>query len=248
MKVLFAGETWFIHSIHQKGFDSFTTGDYGEGTKWLVQALKGSGIAVDHIPNHLASIHFPCTLEKLQAYQAVVLSDIGSNTLLFHPRTLNDSEATPNRLELLKEFVHQGGGLVMCGGWMSYQGIEAKANYRDTPVEELLPVRLMPGDDRVEMPQGFVPKIVGGDHPIFSGVPLDWPPFLFYNRLELKSGATLLAHYLDDPLFAVWDFGRGRSAAFAMDIAPHGTTTEFLEADYFQTLWSQLILWLAHDR
>lgn len=34
-KILLAGESWTIHSIHQKGFDSFTTTTYETGTKWF---------------------------------------------------------------------------------------------------------------------------------------------------------------------------------------------------------------------
>ena len=31
MRVLLAGESWTMHTIHQKGFDSFTTTAYAEG-------------------------------------------------------------------------------------------------------------------------------------------------------------------------------------------------------------------------
>ena len=43
-KVLFAGESWTVHSIHQKGFDSFTTTEYAEGGGWLKQALTRGGV------------------------------------------------------------------------------------------------------------------------------------------------------------------------------------------------------------
>ena len=33
-RVLIAGESWTVHSIHQKGFDSFTTTEYAEGAGW----------------------------------------------------------------------------------------------------------------------------------------------------------------------------------------------------------------------
>ena len=38
-RVLIAGESWTVHSIHQKGFDSFTTTEYAEGVRWLRDAL-----------------------------------------------------------------------------------------------------------------------------------------------------------------------------------------------------------------
>ena len=34
-RVLIVGETWIMHTLHQKGVDSFTPTEYGEGIKWL---------------------------------------------------------------------------------------------------------------------------------------------------------------------------------------------------------------------
>ena len=42
-RVLIAGESWVTHSIHTKGFDSFTTTEYNEGVRWLKAALEGGG-------------------------------------------------------------------------------------------------------------------------------------------------------------------------------------------------------------
>ena len=42
-RVLIAGESWTTHSIHQKGFDSFTTTEYMEGVGWLRSALESGG-------------------------------------------------------------------------------------------------------------------------------------------------------------------------------------------------------------
>ena len=36
----------------------------------------------------------------------------------------------PNALALIKEYVSNGGGLLMIGGYLSFTGIEAKANYK----------------------------------------------------------------------------------------------------------------------
>jgi hypothetical protein len=73
---------------------------------------------------------------------------------------------------------------------MSFQGINGAARYRGTPVEEVLPVELEAGDDRVEVPQGFLAAIVANDHPILSGIPGDWPPLLGYNRLRVKADSS----------------------------------------------------------
>lgn len=40
LKVLFIGESWHIHMIHSKGYDSFTSSKYEEGATWLLACLK----------------------------------------------------------------------------------------------------------------------------------------------------------------------------------------------------------------
>lgn len=40
LKVLFIGESWHIHMIHSKGYDSFTSSKYEEGATWLLECLK----------------------------------------------------------------------------------------------------------------------------------------------------------------------------------------------------------------
>ena len=60
-RVLIAGESWTVHSIHQKGFDSFTTTEYAEGVRWLRAALEGGGWTVDFMPSHVAARDFPAT-------------------------------------------------------------------------------------------------------------------------------------------------------------------------------------------
>src|SRR5688572_17562581 len=75
-RVLIAGESWIMHTIHQKGFDDFRTTAYGEGHQWLSGALTAGGFDVEHLPNHLANEKFPLTPEALGEYDAVLLSDI----------------------------------------------------------------------------------------------------------------------------------------------------------------------------
>ena len=67
-RVLIAGESWTVHSIHQKGFDSFTTTEYAEGVRWLRDALETHGWEVTFQPSHVAARDFPDSVEALQAY------------------------------------------------------------------------------------------------------------------------------------------------------------------------------------
>jgi uncharacterized membrane protein len=246
--VLLAGETWMTQTTHVKGVDFFTQTGYGDGTKWLRRALEGGGNRFVHLPNHLAIEQFPAAVEELDPYDLLILSDIGANTLLLHPATTVDSAATPNRLGVVRDYVRAGGSLLMVGGYMSFQGIDGKARYHSTPVEECLPVKMLPGlDDRVEMPQGFRPRVSAGarEHPVLAGLPDEFPMMLFYNEVTPRAEASVLLHHGDAPILAVWEYGEGRAAAFTPDAAPHGAPPEFLEWEHFDRFWQQLARWLA---
>ncbi len=243
LRTLIAGESWTVHSIHQKGFDSFTTTEYAEGVQWLKQALEQAGWDVTFQPSHVAARAFPQTAEELAAYDCVILSDIGANTLLLHPDTFVRSTAMPNRLEAMRDYVAAGGGLVMVGGYLTFQGIDAKAQYAGTAIEEALPVHLSRHDDRAETPQGIVPETVDASHPITAGLGDDWPMLLGYNRVAAKPGCAVLAKVGDDPLIVAGAFGRGRAVAFTSDCGPHWAPPPFVEWSGYKRLWSQIAGW-----
>ncbi|WP_262199294.1 glutamine amidotransferase, partial [Escherichia coli] len=74
---------------------------------------------------------------------------------LLQNETFYQLKIKPNALESIKEYVKNGGGLLMIGGYLSFMGIEAKANYKNTVLAEVLPVIMLDGDDRVEKPEGI---------------------------------------------------------------------------------------------
>jgi uncharacterized membrane protein len=244
-RVLIAGESWIMHTIHQKGFDDFRTTAYGEGHQWLSAALNSGGYEVEHLPNHLANEKFPMTPEDLRAYDAVLLSDIGANTLLLHPDTFVKSVSLPNRLVSIRDYVAWGGGLVMVGGYLTFQGIDAKGRYAGSPVEEALPITMLTVDDRVEAPEGTEPRVVVADHPIVADLPGAWPKLLGYNRLISKPNATVVATAGSDPLIVAGSYGKGRSVAFASDCGPHWAPPAFVEWEGYERLWQQLIGWVT---
>ncbi|WP_030923551.1 glutamine amidotransferase [Streptosporangium amethystogenes] len=246
-RVLVAGESWMSVSTHYKGFDAFTTTTYHTGFEPLRDVLVADGIEVDHLPAHDVPKLFPGTFEELAAYDVVVLSDIGANSILLHPDTWLHSRKSANRLDLLASWVEQGGGLAMAGGYLSFQGIEAKAAFRGTPVERVLPARISPYDDRVEAPQGLPGVVVDPAHPIVDGLPSDWPDLLGYNRFEVPEDARLLATVGADPLLAVRQAGAGRTLAWASDIAPHWCPEEFVTWDGYRTLFTRAVRWLAKE-
>src|ERR1700732_1686912 len=220
IRVLFAGESWMTHSVHTKGFDSFDMSSYHEGGTEMIAGLRAGGVELTYQPSHIAMDSFPFSRKEIDAFDVVILSDIGANSLLFPDRVAIRSESWPNRLQLIRDFVNDGGGLLMVGGYLTFQGIQAKGNYKGTPVEDVLPIELFPYDDRLECPQGVVPLIVDATHPTVAGL-ADWPHFLGYNRSKLRSDAHLVASIGDDPLIAVRQVGSGRTAVFSSDCGPH---------------------------
>src|SRR5262249_49340292 len=142
LRVLIAGESWETLSFHQKGFDIFTTTFYYEGAGPLRAGLEAAGHIVEYMPSHIAATKFPTEIAGLRTFDVVILSDIGSNTLLLHPDTFERSRAMPNRLTLLREFVASGGGLIMVGGYMTFQGIDGRALNAGTASGTPRPVEL----------------------------------------------------------------------------------------------------------
>lgn len=253
MDVLLAGESWVTNEVHAKGFDQFVNWGYHLGAGHLVQALAGSQFNLTYMPSHLALRDFPLQLDELQRYQAVILSDIGSNTLLLHPDAYVHGKPTPNRLKLIRSYVEAGGGLIMMGGYYSFQGINGAARYHGSPVEDVLPVKIQPWDDRIEVPEGFAPQVAAGGvgHPILDGISNDWPLLLGLNEVECKqgSGVELLLEAPTDrgnrPLLVVGRYGAGRSLAWMSDIGPHWLPDTFAAWPGYSRLWRQALRWVT---
>ena len=124
-KMLFAGESWLTHNMEVKGWDDFSVGGYGTEID-RIHAAMDEFAEITHLPSHLVGEKFPSTMEELKTYDVVILSDVGANTLLLHPLVFTQSVRFPNRLQLLADYVEQGGALGMMGGYMTFQGIGGK--------------------------------------------------------------------------------------------------------------------------
>ena len=245
ISVLVVGESWIKHTVHLKGFDQFHTTEYEEGAGVFLAALEGAGYDITYIRAHEVSQRFPTTRAELDRFDVVILSDIGSNSFLLCDETFLRSERTVNRLALLAEYVENGGGLLMVGGYMSFAGIDGRARYQATPLAAVLPVTMLDHDDRVEAPEGLEATFPVPDHPALGGTPPQWPILLGYNKLRAKADATVIAAHDDDALLAVNEIGKGRSVAFASDVAPHWAPPEFMSWPHYAKLWASIVSWAA---
>ncbi|MGJ0846013.1 glutamine amidotransferase [Tissierella praeacuta] len=243
-KVLIAGESWMSYTTHVKGFDTFYTTVYEEGVGFIKKAIENAGYEVDYIPNHLAPEKFPTTMEEIKEYSCVILSDIGSNTLLLPHKTFTKSIRTPNRCDLIKDYVKDGGAFLMVGGYMSFTGIDAKTRYGQTSIKDILPVKCLDMDDRAEHPEGIVPVTVR-EHDAIKGLPAEWPHFLGYNKTIAIPEGEVLATIGGDPFIAVGNFGKGKSAVFTSDCAPHWGPPEFVNWEFYDELWKGILDYLT---
>ncbi len=91
--------------------------------------------------------------------------------------------------------------------------------------------------------EAFRPALADSTAPI-SG--LDWsaaPPLLGYVATSPKSLARVpLLSHKEDPVFAHWQYGLGRSIAFTSDAKPHWAA-HWLGWDGFSKFWGQTVRW-----
>lgn len=252
-KILLVGESWMSSATHFKGFDHFGSSTFHLGAEPLVAALKDGPFELDYMPAHEAVTKFPFEPAGLAEYRAVILSDIGSNSLLLPPEVWLHGRTVPNRLKLIRDWTAAGGGLLMIGGYLSFQGIDGKARWRRTPVEEALPVTCLPYDDRIEAPEGIAAEIALPEHPVFAGIESPWPMLLGANEVVARErqGTEVLARLPEEhgghPLLVTGTYGGGRSAAWMSDIGPHWLPHTFSDWPGYGRLWTNLLEWLTPD-
>lgn len=247
-RVLFVGESWIKQTIHMKGMDHFISVEYEEGAGVFLQCLAEKGFDITYVRAHEVSEKFPNSLERLQEFDVVVLSDIGSNSFLLTNDTFLRSQISVNRLQLIVDFVRQGGGLVKIGGYMSFSGIDGRARFGMSPLADVIPVQMLNHDDRVEAPEGVAPEVVVPRHPAIGDIPTNWPVLLGYNKTSAKPGSTIIARIGGDPLLVVKEEGKGRVLAFMSDVAPHWAPPEFMKWLHYGALWTSMVGWAARGR
>lgn len=245
MNVLFLGETYTASHTYFRGADYVTLPEYGDTGAAFAGMLQVQGFIVTHIPTHDVPRLCPTAIEDFAAYDAVILSDVGSNTMLTNPKTA-DGKKLPNRLASLRAYVENGGGLLMCGGYFSFSGVGNTARYGMTPLADVLPVEILNYDDRMECPQGVAPEICMPEHPVLAGIgEMDWPEFFGYNKVCIRPRAQELACLEGNPFLACIEYGKGRSFAFTTDCAPDWASAAFLAWEGYPRLFANILHWLT---
>ena len=240
-------ETPFNHS--PKGLDFI---NYGH---WLLEALESTGeCQVTSVPAWEFYNLRPGEYEKvLDEYDVVIFSDVEAKNFQLHPqffdRHLFGTKVLtfPDRVRLTVEAVEAGVHMMFLGGWLSFNGELGKGGWGRTPLRKILPVECLDVEDLRESTEGFRAEAVDPSHPVLEGVALDtMPPVLGFNRVQPRSGCSVIARWQDegDPAIAVGQFGRGRVLAYTSDPAPHWGCNFVFWSGYAR-LWSNACRWLV---
>lgn len=243
--VLFLGETTITQSGSIKGYNVTFSIGYEESYLMMKDMIEKIGYEFTNIPSHLIARDFPRTLEELRRYDVILVSDLGADIFLLLPEMCRTGKRAPNLLKLICDFVASGGGFGMIGGYSTFQGYNASGHYKGTPIEAILPVELLPYDDRREVPEGADLVCDPSRSPLLKGLPEKWPYILGYNRLIPKQNADVILEYEGDPIIALGKHGKGRTMAYATDCTAHWAPADMTGWEYYPVLWKRLLQWLA---
>jgi uncharacterized membrane protein len=249
VKVLYVGDSEVVLNRYLVGADVIEQSYFNDNGQWFRNAMaQEPSVQVRHITPHGVALEFPTSLDELRLYDVLIFSDVGYNSMIFYPGLTPPYTYPlgPDRVGMVRAFVEAGGGFLMVGGYLSFAGLNGIARWADTDIAAILPVKIAHHDDRVEVVQGFRFEIVAPEHPTVAGLPWDEARWTLcgYNRTTLRSGATLVAHYQQDPFIACQRYQAGRTAIFASDFAPHWGG-DFVHWPHYSAFWRQMMHWLA---
>lgn len=192
-----------------------------DAAAYLAGLMHGWGWPFDYVPSDRSA-----TADLFETARALFI--------------ISDYPAARLNATLQQKLVQQvaaGAGLIMLGGWESFHGLGG--DWDGTPVGDALPVVIETEDDRMNCDQPVLVRRVA-EHPAVNGLPWESRPPVIggFNRFTAKPDATVLleaerftawrfdAEFVFEPidwhpLLVIGEFGRGRVAALATDVAPH---------------------------
>ncbi len=161
----------------------------------------------------------------------------------------------------LATYVQEGGAFAMLGGEQSF----SLGDYAGTPIEDVLPVALLPSSAPGAAMEPFAPRLTeaGARHPLTALVPGAEPNAQLWNALPKLPGHNLVASVkpgaqvlLEDPardhapVLAIGEFGRGRSLALTTDASWYWSLVASgagASPRAYETFWHNTIRWLVRD-
>ena len=197
---------------------------------------------------------------KLESYLdesvALVISDVEAKCFHLYPSFFDRARREqrvvtfPDRLMAIKNWIDNGGGLMMLGGWLSFSGVQSRSGWGRSVLQEALPVNCLLMEDLVESSAGFTAEVVDAEHPAVKGLPWDtFPPIFGYNEVSAKNEGNVLVRVKETghPLVVAGEYGKGRIFTYMSDPAPHwGINFELWEG--YDAFWQQAMNWVKKKK
>jgi uncharacterized membrane protein len=190
--------------------------------------------------------------ERLRWATSIIFADVETKCLMLHPDFFTrakwgDKPVTfPDRFDLLKNWINEGGHFHMNGGWYSFTGELGKGGWRRSRLHNVFPVECLEHDDLIESTDGYKVRCNKPEHPVVAGI--DWsaiPPLLGFNETKIKSDATSLVDIKNGeswhPLFAFRNFGDGVVSGWMTGASPHWGIN-FMKWKFYKKFWQQVFM------
>ena len=144
-KLLLVGESWVSAATHYKGFDQFGSVTFHLGAEPFVTALEASGFDAHLHAGARGGGELP--LRRWRASPPTTRSSCPISAPIrccCRPTSGSIRKTVPNRLKLIRDYVEEGGGLLMAGGYFSLPGHRRQGPLAPHAVEDTLPVTCLP--------------------------------------------------------------------------------------------------------
>lgn len=194
--------------------------------------------------------------EYLDESTGLIISDVEAKCFHLYPsffdraRRENRIVTFPDRLNVIKQWIHNGGGMMMLGGWLSFSGVQGKGGWGRSSLKEALPIECLLIEDLIESSEGFTAEVLVPDHPVVKGLPWEkFPPIFGYNEVKEKKAGQVLVRIKEtgDPLVVAGEYGKGRVLTYMSDPAPHwGINFELWEG--YDAFWQQSLNWIKKKK
>lgn len=176
--------------------------------RWgLMKALAGMGADVREsefmkVRITTAVKYFPATLGEALRYDLIIMAAVDARALGY------------DGCMILRDYVRNGGSLLILGGLYSWGGGE----FREMGLDGFLPLSVQDTFDltkgesrRIEPDKSLLKEMLGTS----SADGSEWGAVYWFHRLGVKPGARVLVRLDDFPLAAVSEHGKGRIACVA---------------------------------
>ena len=127
------GDSEVVLNRYLVGADVIEQSYFNDNGHWFRDAMaQEPTVEVRHLTPHAVATDFPAALSELKAYDVLIFSDVGYNSLIFYPGLTPPYvyPLGPDRVGLVRQFVEQGGGFLMVGGYLSFAGLNGMKSSR----------------------------------------------------------------------------------------------------------------------